>query len=354
MIKIEPLFATDSAQARALLRQQNEPMPYESFCAEEAMSMRGFAFLQHWLPCTMHFAPSVYVAKEEGVIIGLISLSHLTRSRRCWRVEHLVVHPNHRGRGIAQELLKFAFATFGSQGALHFLAEVSDLNSAALSLLGAHGFRRCYRVTHYQVPVDFEENPEWEKIQSFRLALPNDRLALHQLYQDSMPADLRLTYEYMPEDFLVSEVPAVDSFDKLSRRLLRRKVWFWVSQDPDRKILTSAVKVTAHRDGDYHLELAVHPGYSHTADELVLFTLNIMRRMNMRGVIATKSYDFQKTIAEALEKAGLERTGFFSLLVRDHWVRAQKKTRKDSTITLPSIANPSINMPLPAERRILD
>lgn len=354
MIKIEPLFATDTAQARALLRHQNEPMPYESFCAEEAVSLRGLTFFQHWLPCTLHFAPSVYVAKEEGLVLGLMSITHVSKSRHCWRVEHLVVHPNHRGRGIAQELLKFSFATFGSQGAGHFIAEVSDLNNAALSLLGAHGFRRCYKITHYQVPVDFEESSDWEGMQSFRLAVPADRQALHLLHQDCLPPDLRLAFDYTPDDFVVSEVPAVDSFEKLSRRLLRRKVWFWVSQDQERKTLTSAVKVTAHREGDFHLEFVVHPGYSHMADDLVKYTLNIMRRMNMRGVITTKAFDFQKPVVEALEKAGLERTGFFSLLVRDHWVRAQKKARKDSAITLPSISNPAINMPLPAERRIFD
>ncbi|HEY9785582.1 MAG TPA: GNAT family N-acetyltransferase, partial [Candidatus Obscuribacterales bacterium] len=225
-IKIEPLFATDTAQARALLRCHNEPMPYESFCAEDALSLRGLTFFQHWLPSSMHFAPSIYVAKESGLDIGLISVSHVGKSRACWRVEHLVVHPNHRGRGIAQELLRFAFATFGSQGASHFIAEVSDQNSAALTLLGNSGFRRCYRITHYQVPAAMEAIPEPPNMSAFRLALPGDKEALHELYQDCLPPDLRLTFEYVPDDFLVSEVPAVDSFEKLARRLIKRRVWF--------------------------------------------------------------------------------------------------------------------------------
>lgn len=353
MIKIEPLFATDSAQVRNLLRHQNEPMPYESFCAEDALSVRGFAFWQHWLPCRMHTHPSVYVAKEEGVVLALISVSHLGKSKACWRIEHLVVHPSHRGRGIAQELLRFVFATFGSQGVGHFIAEVSDQNSAALQLMGSNGFRRCYRITHYQVPVEFKENEKWEGADAFRLASPSDKQALYQLFQDILPPDLRLTLDLVPEDFLVSEVPPVDSIEKLSRRLMRRKVWFWVSQDSERKTLTSAVKVTAHREGDYHLEFAVHTGWQHTAEDIVTFVLNIMRRAGMRGIISAKVYDFQPWVVAALDKAGLERCGSFSLLVRDHWIRAKQPRAARAELGLPSMANPSINMPLPAERQRL-
>ncbi len=353
MIKIGPLLATDTAQTRALLRHQNEPMPFESFCAEDALALRGFTFFQHWLPCNMHFAPMAYIAKEDGIVLALISISSVGKSKSCWRIEHLVVHPNHRGRGIAQELLRYAFATFASQGAAHFVAEVSDQNSAALSLLGNTGFRRCYRVTHYQVPVDFDlpASVDGEDSSPFRLAIPQDRQALYQLFQECLPPDLRITYEYVPDDFLVSEV-ATESFEKLTRKLIKRKIWYWVSQDPDRKNLTAAVKVLAHREGDFHLEFAVHPGWAHTAEDTILFTLGIMRRLNMRGVISIKGFDFQSHVVKAIEKLGLERTGTFSLMARDHWVRAKQKrvVRKEAPISLPS---PGINLPLPAERRLL-
>lgn len=343
----------DTAQTRALLRHQNEPMPFESFCAEDALALRGFTFFQHWLPCNMHFAPMAYIAKEDGIVLALISISSVGKSKSCWRIEHLVVHPNHRGRGIAQELLRFAFATFASQGAAHFVAEVSDQNSAALSLLGNTGFRRCYRVTHYQVSVDFDlpASVDGEDSSPFRLAIPQDRQALYQLFQECLPPDLRITYEYVPDDFLVSEV-ATESFEKLTRKLIKRKIWYWVSQDPDRKNLTAAVRVLAHREGDFHLEFAVHPGWAHTAEDTILFTLGIMRRLNMRGVISIKGFDFQAHVVKAIEKLGLERTGTFSLMARDHWVRAKQKrvVRKEAPISLPS---PGINLPLPAERRLL-
>ncbi|HEY9713382.1 MAG TPA: GNAT family N-acetyltransferase, partial [Chroococcales cyanobacterium] len=79
-------------------------MPYESFCEEDTLALKGLSFWQHWVPYRLHMAPSVYIAKEDGVVLALISIRPLGRSKACWRVEHIVVHPAHRGRGIAQEL----------------------------------------------------------------------------------------------------------------------------------------------------------------------------------------------------------------------------------------------------------
>ena len=72
----------------------------------------------------------------------------------------------------------------------------------------------------------------------------------------------------------------------------------------------------------------------------------------MRGVISIKGFDYQPHVVKAIEKLGLERTGTFSLMARDHWVRAKQKrmVRKEAPISLPS---PGINLPLPAERRLL-
>jgi GNAT superfamily N-acetyltransferase len=319
-------------------------MPYESYCAEDMLSLRGLTFWQHYLPCRMHVAPSVYVAKEDGVVLGIISLRALGKSRSCWRIEHLVVHPLHRGRGIAQELLRFAFALFGSQGVSHFIAEVSDQNSVALNLLGGCGFRRCAKIIHFQVPLDYQEEPETDLSSGFRLALPEDKPRLYQLHQDSLPPDHRLIYEWVPEDFRVPELP-VEGFEKAAKKLIRRKTWFWVSQDPERKSLTAAVRVTAHQEGDYHLEFAVHPGWTHMAKELVSFVLNIMRRAGMKGMIVAKAYDYQPAVVEALEISGLERIGHFSLLAREHWVRAKKPKKIKLDVALKPIGNPAVNLP---------
>ncbi|MBX9667460.1 MAG: GNAT family N-acetyltransferase [Candidatus Obscuribacterales bacterium] len=345
MIKIQPFLPGDSTQVKALLRHQNEPVPYESFCQEERVLGSGLTFWQHWIPCGLHVGPSAYVAKEDNVVLGLISIDTVGKSHNCWRVDHLVVHPQHRGRGIAQELLRFALAYFGSQGIGHFIMEVADQNAAALALLNSCGFRRCSRVTYYQVPVDFEEREYKPEGDVFRLALPQDKTKIFELTHDVIPSDMRRIFDYVADDFQVAEMK-LEGFDKLTKRLLRTKRWYWVKDQAERGVIPCAVQVTAHREGDYHLEFFVHPGWSHMASEVVEFVLSFMKRAGMRGVVVTKVYDFQKDVREALEQAGLERTGSFMVMAREHWKRAKKpKAAMLENVTLPNLARPAVNIP---------
>jgi len=352
MIKIEPLFVSDYTQTRALLKHEPEEVPAENLCSARVLFFRGLAFWQHWLPCQLHVAPSVYVAKEDGVILGLIALRSSGKSKACWQVDHLVVHPRHRGRGIAQELLRYVFALFGSQGVGHFVSEVSDQNSAGLSLFGSCGFRRCSKITHYRLELQPDPTVEVPAESAFRLALPGDKQALYQLHQEALPADIRLVFSYCPSDFAVTELP-LEKAEKLRKQLVWRKVWYWVSEDLDRRVLTSAVKVTAHGEGDYHLELAVHPGWTHMADGLVAYCLANLRSRTQPAIISAKAYDFQPVAGEALESHGMERAGGFCLLAREHWVRAKypKRLKIERSVSLPSIPNPAINFPLATERR---
>ncbi|MBZ0188910.1 MAG: GNAT family N-acetyltransferase, partial [Candidatus Obscuribacterales bacterium] len=344
MIKIKPFLITDESQVRALLRHQDEPVPYESFCQEEKILDAGLTFWQHWLPCHWHFAPSVYVAKDDGVVLGLVSVDSSGRSNNCWRIDHLVVHPQHRGRGIAQELIRYALAQFGSQGISHFTAEVCDQNSAALSLLSSCGFRRLTRITYYQVPIDFQDSADSESLKTFRLAKPDDQKKLFQLHQSVLPAEIRRVFDYVAEDYQVTELN-VDSLDKMTRHLLKRKSWYWVSDEKDRDVIPCAARVSAHREGDFHIEFLVHPGWEHLSETVVDFVLTMMRRAGMKGMVVIKAYGFQKPLIEALDAAGLDRVGSFSLLAREHWLRAKKpRISIDQAVTIPPLGRPAINI----------
>jgi ribosomal protein S18 acetylase RimI-like enzyme len=346
MIKIEQLIATDSTQMRALLRHQDELIPYESFCVEDKLLVSAIVFWQHWLACRFHLAPAVYIAKENGVLLGLISVSSYGKANTCWKINHLVVHPSHRGRGIAQKLLQYVFALFGSQGVSHFVTEISCRNSPALSLLAGLGFRRVARVVHYQMPSAInKEDTEQEESNIFRWACSEDKELLCQLFQDSLPSDLRTVYAYQANDFVIKPITN-ELIANNPKQLSRLRCWYWVAHNKDRNVLTAAIKVTSHRPGDYHFEFVIHPGWQHMADEAVNFVKEALNCLHIKGMIVTKIYDYQAPIGQALEAARWESQGEFLLLVKEHWLRAKKRSLKlDTTVTLPGIAKPAINMP---------
>ena len=304
MIKIEPFLPVESAQIRALLRHQDEPVAYENFCAEEKLFHSRWLFWQHWLPCRYHLAPAVYLAKENGVVLGLVSLKSCTENGSCWSIDHLVVHPQHRGRGIAQKLLQYVFALFGSQGVSHFVTEISCQNSPAMSLLATCGFRRAARISHYQMPSDWQLDENRTDVLPFRWATQNDQQSLYQLAQDALPSNLRFVYARKPEDFQIKDM-AGNAWTWPLKKLVKMNSWYWIIDDEERHVLKAAIKVTAHRQGDFHIEFIIHPGWQDIAGDAFQFAMQAIGRLQMKGVITAKLYDYEPSLTELFEKAGL-------------------------------------------------
>lgn len=349
MIKIGPLLSNECRQAATLLQLQAELVQDATDVHESDVALNSLLFWQHWLPPQMHLAPSMYVAREDGQILGIISLQHTSKSKTCWQVEKLVVHPEHRGRGIAQELLRYVFAQFGSQGVMHFLAEVPALNDAALTLFANCGFCRSSRITYYRFNMANADNYLGTEIpEGFKIALPHVKAALYQLHCEVLPPALRQVLLLAPDDFSVKEMVSFTSVEKTKQKLMRRRVWYWVAEDTERMVLTAAVRITAEPQTGYKLEFAIHPAWKHLEEDIIRFTLAKILNEAPRAPIWAKVYDFQGDMHELMQNCGFERTGEAFLLLREHWQR-QRKTQRAQ---IPQLGNPVINFPLAADRNL--
>lgn len=353
LIKIGPLVATDYGQACALLGLQEEPVLDVVSLTETGLVLRSLAFWQHWLPCQFHVTPSIYVAREEGTVLGFISLHNIGKAKSCWRVDNLVVHPEHRGRGLAQELLRYAFAQFGSQGVSHFVAEVAANNEAALSLFAACGFCRSAQVTYYRLVPNSETGlVESEASSTFKPASTLHKEPLYELNQDSLPPNLRVVLTLSPEDFRIKELPEFTSVEIAKNRLMRKRVWYIVSEDTERHTLTSSAKITAQPGLGYRVDLSIHPGWQHLTTDLVNETVNSLVKLRPSMPVVVRVYDFQASVIDVLKERGFERIGDYCLLSREHWQRAKhpKKRKAEPSVVLKPITNPVINFPLATER----
>ncbi|MCW5823407.1 MAG: GNAT family N-acetyltransferase [Cyanobacteria bacterium TGS_CYA1] len=345
MIKITPFFPGDAAQVRALLRYQEEPVPFDAFVSEEKVINSKMSFWQHWVPIAFHRTTSVYLAKEDNTVLGLIALDSLGRSNHTWQVNQLVVHPRHRGRGIAEELLRYALALFGGQGISHFLCEVSNQNSSAISLLVSCGFRRCSRISYYQVPIDYsppEVNYGDADFSAFRIAQPPDGAKIYALHQEIIPPEERRIFNFVAEDYRINDV----KMDR-SRFKLEQSELFWVTEETERQVIPCAARVKTSKNGDHLLEFYVNSGWSHLACDLVNFVVGTTIKAQMQGMVVIKVFDFQDNVAQALSQLGLEPSATCYLMAKEQWMRAKKKKRLrlDPTVTLPSMGKPAINIP---------
>lgn len=348
MIKIGPLLTSEYKQASLLLKLQAELVQEATDIGDGELLLRSLTFWQHWLPCNLHMTASTYVAREDNQLLGIISLQHISKSRACWQVNKLVVHPDHRGRGIAQELLRYVFAQFGSQGVMHFLAEVPALNDAALTLFANCGFCRSSRISYYKFnPTDEQLAAlKAKNIEGFKVALPHVKPALYQLHSEVLPPALRQVLLLAPDDFQVKDWISFTSVESSKQKLMRTRVWYWVAEDTERMVLTASVRVTADPLTGYKLEFAVHPGWKHLEEDLLYYTMARLLNEAPRAAIWAKIYDFQgDQIHGLLQSNGFERTGEAFLLLREHWQRSRKSKRAQIQL------NPVINFPLAADQR---
>jgi RimJ/RimL family protein N-acetyltransferase len=359
MIKIGPLLATDYGQACYLLKLQEESNINVTPLSEYSLIIRSLAFWQHWLPMPWHVSSSVYVAREGEEVLGLICLHSTGKSKQCWQIDNLIVHPEHRGRGIAQELLRYVFAQFGSQGASHFVAEISQLNEAALALFASCGFCRTAKIS-YSVfdPKENKNNLDLDNCKSlenqFMYASPRFKHMLYQLQQDVLPPELRLIYSYIVDDFMTREPLPFTSTEKTLNKFLRKRLWYWVRLQAERKTLTQAAKIIAQPNLGYQLEFAIHPGFKHLAKDILDYSLYQLLSCDMPSMpIRAKVYDFQDDLQQALIKNNFVLNDEYCLLTKEHWLRAKKtKEAKLNKVAIPPMSQTSIN-PLPSEMSIV-
>jgi ribosomal protein S18 acetylase RimI-like enzyme len=348
MIKLGPLTANEVQQAAALLSLQEGVLPTkESELDEGALLLQGLSFWQHWVPFSLHVSPSIYVAREDKQVLGVIQLHYVGKSRGCWEIDKLSIHPQHRGRGIAQELLRYVFAQFGSQGASFFMAEVPALNEAALTLFANCGFCRSARVTYYRFnPACVRE--ERPLPDTFRVALPHHHQGLFQLHSEVLPSALRQSLLLSADDFKVRPPVPFTSVERTRNKLMRDRLWYWLSYESERKVVTSAARVSARPGLGYRLEFFVNPGWKHISEDLVQYTVDMLLADAPHLPIAAKIYDYQSDLHDALVANAFERSGEAFLLCREHWGRAKHKKPMRTSTGLAQLTQPII--PLATDR----
>jgi RimJ/RimL family protein N-acetyltransferase len=125
---------------------------------EEYWKVRIPAYLHGELDPRQALKPRVgYVALEDDSIVGLIA-GHLTRRYDCdGELEWIIIAPEHRGAGVAAELLRLLAAWFVAQNALRICVDVDPKNAGARSFYAKFGAK--------------ELNPHWLVWKDIRVVL---------------------------------------------------------------------------------------------------------------------------------------------------------------------------------------
>ncbi|MBC7474451.1 MAG: GNAT family N-acetyltransferase [Candidatus Sericytochromatia bacterium] len=263
------------------------------------------------------FNVHVYEDETDNKIGGLIQTSARSKDQTRWHVENIAVLPDHRGKGIAKQLLNYMFDTYMNLGVNRFTLEVDISNDAAIKLYESIGFRKYTTIHYFKIPpkklADFKKEtvsiPE-----GFRTYKPADAQASFDLYMACTPSSIRIVDQKELSDFHENPIEQVSKYIKEYTKRCNQ-VHFVVEKD--NMIIGSLEIVAQYRKLPHVIRLLVHPGYEHLNETLLQYAFNFLMDYPARSVLVAAS-EHQKAKLEVIKSMKLKTVSSDYLMVKDN------------------------------------
>jgi len=250
-----------------------------------------------------------YVWVEDGRVIGSVSTQRAAPRSRTWLVANVAVHPDHRRRGIARQLMQATLDHIRGQDGAEAILQVDDDNLGAISLYRQLGFARVttrmnWTRPGYAAPPAYEPAPV-----DIRLRERGEWAAQYGLARRVTPEGLAWSKPLREADFRTTPLAFLDHL------VTGRYVEHWVAQAPPTPpaplpkreggdIVGSITVNTGTADGD-RLQLLVHPDWRGKLERPLL--ARGLRRLGRRPWVARLEYDAEDgETAQVLRDLGFQ------------------------------------------------
>lgn len=266
---------------------------------------------------------TVHVIEDADRIAGMAQMSPRNEEQTRWHVDNIAVHPDFRGKGVAQQLLNDVFAYYSERGALRFTLEVDTENAPAIKLYEKLGFRRFSTLYYHKLSAKqlgrYREPELLEVHAGLRERRASDTEAIWELYQQSIPPYIRVVEDRSPQDFALN--PLQQGTEWLKKSLKRSEALHWVVEDSHRKCLIAAIDVYAQlRELPHVVQFSLHPAYGDQAEPLLKFVLNQLANIGINPVLIG-SYEIHRAKQDAIKALGFKKLTADFLMVRDNMDR---------------------------------
>ncbi|MGQ0600670.1 MAG: GNAT family N-acetyltransferase [Anaerolineales bacterium] len=196
-----------------------------------------------------------YVWIEDGRVIGNLNMQPLEHSPRLWGIANVAVHPQHRRRGIAQQMMQAALDHLHSLGGDEAVLMVDDDNVAAVELYRRLGFAHTATHTSWMRSGRRAAPAHEPSIYDIRLRAASEGEAEYALAREARPEGLAWNRPLRAGDFHNS------LWRRLQRTLNGEVEERWAVTPVDsHQLIGSLVIATGLPEGD-RLTILVHPSF---------------------------------------------------------------------------------------------
>ncbi len=265
--------------------------------------MRTFGWLLgplFWLFNALHspLADSFggYVWVDEGDIVGNVTVHRRYKGNAGWFISNLAVHPNHRGKGIARELISAGMELARQKAAQRISLEVRAQNVPALKLYQDLGFTQVDSVSSMRMDPLRAAKPVPAEMYETKMLKPSEWGQLLPLAEDALSPEAReirpLRKEDYPPSFLRRLVSGMG--DLLNGRTTHRIAAHSHSEFAGVVKLRTGGFLVPHS-----LTLMVHPAHRSKVEETLLtHALAILETRRSRTLLAKiqPSYELARDV----------------------------------------------------------
>lgn len=263
--------------------------------------LRHYGPFETW---TLDGAPGFVWVDERG-IVGNASVQRNIARRDTWIVGNVATHPDHRGRGIATQLVEACVRHAIARGARFVALQVHHDNPPALRVYQKLGFKVLGNAIHYRHGPMSHHQPlviaahDATADFSIRNIHWRDRFSVWDLVQQNVPPDMTYAEPFDP---------------KLYQLGLRWRFTNTMNGNPEHWRVgednfghLGAVRTRANQDqSEHHLELLLDDGASpQMGAALVYAGLDRLRQYISRPVLAVQARTTPQT-HEALQMCGFQ------------------------------------------------
>jgi ribosomal protein S18 acetylase RimI-like enzyme len=239
---------------------------------------------------------SGFVWVERGRIVGNVTVHRRRADKQGWFISNLAVHPDHRRRGIARELVTAGLELARRKGASRISLEVRANNVTARKLYEDLGFREVDSASRMRMYPLTTASPVASAGYSIEAVTPDRWPGLLQLTRETLSSEAR---EIMPgeEEIYRQSWPrrlASDLGDLLNGRTTYR-----LAAEKHGQVAGLVTLRTGGLLRSHVLELMVHPAHRGQVEETLLTSaLSALQTDRSRELVARihPSYDHARQV----------------------------------------------------------
>ncbi|PIQ24462.1 hypothetical protein COW36_24745 [bacterium (Candidatus Blackallbacteria) CG17_big_fil_post_rev_8_21_14_2_50_48_46] len=302
---------------------------------EKIESLYPFVKVLSLFPNPYQHVFTVHVLEEDGKIAAMAQVSPRNQNQTRWHIDNIAVHPDFRGRGLAQAILNGVFDYYLAFGALRFTLEVDTANAPAIKLYEKLGFRRYSTLTYSKLAPKrlgkFREPEDTLKVpEGLRVRRPSDTETLWELYQDAIPPYIRVVEERTPQDLSLG--PLQLGAEWLKKSLKRSQALHLVVEDHHKRLVGSLDIFAQLRSLPHVIQMTVHPGHGHLAEPLLKYALQQLALVSVNPVLIG-CYECQRAKQDAITALGFKKLTADYLMVRDTLEKLELPTGQETVST---------------------